>query len=298
MAFVKAERKRSKLRLALVGPSGSGKTYTALKIAKGLGGKIAVIDTERGSASLYAGDVADFDVLELETHAVEKYLAGIRDAVKGGYDVLVIDSLSHAWAGKGGLLEFVDETARKQRGGSSFSAWREATPLHNRLVDAILTAPLHVVATMRSKVEHVQEKDEKGRTVIRKVGMQPIMRDGVEYEFTLVGDLTQQHEMHVTKSRCSDFADALISEPGEGVGEQLLAWLNKGVDAPPPSPSVVEDDPHAFKAAPRHVDDALTKALAMLPSDPEKRPRYIEAVRARGVLTDEEVAQLEEACRV
>jgi len=225
--FQKASKAAAKLRLGLIGPAGSGKTYTALRIAAGIGGPIAVIDTERGSASLYAGERGiEFDVIELASYEVEKFIDGIRDAVEGGYSVLVIDSLSHAWAGKGGILEYVDKAAKRSQGGN-FAAWRDATPQHNRLVDAILGAPIHIICTLRSKVEYVVE-NVGGRNQVRKVGLQPVQRDGLEYEFTVVGDVSQEHDLVVTKTRAAFLKDAVIREAGEDLGRQLADWLNSG----------------------------------------------------------------------
>lgn len=231
MGFKKATKAAAKLRLGLIGPAGSGKTMTALRVAHGLGGRVAVIDTERGSASLYSGERGlDFDVLELETYEAEKFIQAIAQAEAEGYDVLIIDSLSHAWAGKGGILEFVDRAA-KRSGGGTFSGWRDATPLHNQLVDAILGAKLHVICTLRSKVEHVIEQ-VNGRTQVRKVGLQPVQRDGLEYEFTVVGDVTQDHELIITKTRAAWLKDQIIREAGEDLGKQLAAWLSHGLPAP------------------------------------------------------------------
>lgn len=243
MGFVKATRSAAKLRLGLVGPSGSGKTMTALRIAHGLGGRVAVIDTERGSASLYSGERGlGFDVAELATYEAEHFISAIAQAEAAGYSVLIIDSLSHAWAGKGGILEFVDKAA-KRSGGGSFAGWRDATPLHNQLVDAILGANLHVICTLRSKVEHVIEQ-VNGRTVVRKVGMQPVQRDGLEYEFTIVGDVTQDHELIVTKTRAAWLKDQIIKEAGEDLGRQLAAWLVDGIPAPvPAAPPVAKAPP-------------------------------------------------------
>jgi hypothetical protein len=204
---------------------------TALRIAHGLGGRVAVIDTERGSASLYSGERGlDFDVLELETYEADKFIAAIGQAEAAGYSVLIIDSLSHAWSGKGGILEFVDNAA-KRSGGGSFSGWRDATPRHNQLVDAILGAKLHIICTLRSKVEHVIEQ-VNGRTQVRKVGLQPVQRDGLEYEFTVVGDVTQDHELIITKTRAAWLKDAIIREAGEDLGQQLAAWLSSGHSEP------------------------------------------------------------------
>ena len=231
MGFKKATKAAAKLRLGLIGPAGSGKTMTALRVARGLGGRVAVIDTERGSASLYSGENGlDFDVLELESYEAEKFIQAIAQAEAAGYDVLIIDSLSHAWAGKGGILEFVDQAA-KRSGGGSFSGWRDATPRHNQLVDAILGAKLHVICTLRSKVEHVIEQ-VNGRTQVRKVGLQPVQRDGLEYEFTVVADVTQDHELIITKTRAAWLKDKIIREAGEDLGRQLAAWLADGLPSP------------------------------------------------------------------
>jgi nucleoside-triphosphatase THEP1 len=243
MGFKKATKAAAKLRLGLIGPAGSGKTMTALRVAHGLGGRVAVIDTERGSASLYSGERGlDFDVLELDSYEAEKFIQAIAQAEAAGYDVLIIDSLSHAWAGKGGILEFVDKAA-KRSGGGSFSGWRDATPLHNQLVDAILGAKLHVICTLRSKVEHVIEQ-VNGRTQVRKVGLQPVQRDGLEYEFTVVGDVTQDHELIITKTRAAWLKDQIIREAGEDLGRQLAAWLSDGLPspvAPAPEPARTAD---------------------------------------------------------
>ena len=240
MAFQKATKAQSKGRVALLGPSGAGKTYTALRLAKGLGGRIAVIDTERGSASKYA-DEFEFDVCELETFSPQAYIAAIREAEVAGYDVLIIDSLSHAWMGKGGVLEIHDAAVKRSRSGNSFDAWREVTPQHNALVDALVQSKCHVIATMRTKTEYVVEEDERGKKVPRKVGMAPIQRDGLEYEFDVVGDLNQSHEWVISKSRCKALADQIITKPGEETAEVLRAWLSDGAPAPErPAASVGE----------------------------------------------------------
>jgi hypothetical protein len=222
--FKKATKHESKLRLALDGPSGSGKTYTALNIAQHFGGKIALIDTERGSASKYA-DLFDFDVLELKTFHPNKYVEAIRAAEDAGYAVLIIDSLSHAWTGKGGALELVDEAARKSDSKNSFVAWREVTPLHNALVDAMLGSNLHLIVTMRTKTAYSQEKDDRGKTVIRKVGLEPIQRDGMEYEFDVVAELTHENEFIVQKSRAPSLHGVSVHRAGKEIADQLTAWL-------------------------------------------------------------------------
>ncbi|MEG4669489.1 ATP-binding protein, partial [Enterobacter cloacae] len=193
MKFEKAMRKKAKLRLALTGPSGSGKTYSALLVAKGIGGKIAFIDTEKGSASLYS-DVAEFDVLELDPpFSPERFIEAIKSAEDAGYDSLVIDSITHEWGGVGGCLELVDTIAKAKYRGNSWSAWSEINPRHRLFLDAILRSPMHIIATMRSKTETAQV-EENGRKKVAKLGMKSEQRDGVEYEFTTVLDIA--HETH------------------------------------------------------------------------------------------------------
>jgi hypothetical protein len=265
--FKTATKATSKLRLGLVGPAGSGKTMTALRIAKGLGGRVAVVDTERGSASLYSGERGmAFDVMELSSYEVEKFVDAIKDAVDGGYATLVIDSLSHAWAGKGGILEFVDNAGKRNQGGGNFGAWRDATPRHNSLVDAILGAPLHIICTLRSKVEYVVE-NVGGRNQVRKVGLQPVQRDGLEYEFTVVGDVTQDHDLVITKTRAAFLKDAVVREAGEDLGRQLSEWLNTGSSGPAPvvsvatSPATVDRRPTQEPASEEPLRDLIARHI-------------------------------------
>ncbi len=228
MGFVRATKERAKLRLALVGPTGSGKTYTGLLIAKHLakGGRVGVIDTERGSASKYAGDVADFDVLELETYSPLTYVKAINEAADAGYPVLLIDSATHAWTGEDGALDQIDKKASGSLG--KFGAWREVTPMHRQLVDAMLGYPGHLIATMRAKTEYLIEEGKNGKKSVRKIGTAPIQRDGISYEFDVVGDMDHSHVMTVTKSRCAALADRAIRKPGADVAQELLDWLDDG----------------------------------------------------------------------
>jgi len=222
--FKKAERKQAKLRLALAGPSGSGKTYSALLLAQGLGGRIAVLDTEHGSASLYA-DLVDFDAMELHApYSPERYIDVITAAEQAGYDTLIIDSYSHEWTGSGGCLEINETVAHQKFRGNTWAAWNETTPRHRRLTDKILTSSLHIICTMRSKTETVQGEGKK----ILKLGMKSEQRDGTDYEFTVVLDLTHDgHTATASKDRTKLFDQPeLISAD---TGARLLAWLNSGV---------------------------------------------------------------------
>lgn len=221
--FQKATKYASRARVALCGPSGSGKTYTALAIATAMHDRVAVIDTERGSASKYA-DLFPFDVLELDSFSPGNYVQALQDAASEGYGAIIVDSLSHAWFGKDGAIEQVDRAAARDPRGNSFTAWREVTPQQNALVDAMLRVPAHLIVTMRTKTEYVMEQ-KGGKQVPRKVGMAPIQRDGLEYEFDVVGEMNLDNNMVISKTRCPKLAAGLFHHPGKDVAAVLLEWL-------------------------------------------------------------------------
>jgi hypothetical protein len=250
--FVKAVKSQAKLRLALDGPSGSGKTYTALVAATVLakGGKIAVIDTERKSSSLYS-DKFNFDAVFLDSFSPKAYIDMITAAEENGYAVIVIDSLSHAWEGEGGALDMVDAATKRSQSGNSYTAWKDVTPIHRKLIDAMLQSSCHIIATMRTKVEYVIETNDRGKSVPRKVGMAPIQRQGMEYEFTIVGDMDTDHNLIISKSRCDFFADKVENKPGAKFFIPLMEWLNSGAPAKQPEP--------AKQPAPAQPEQAVAK---------------------------------------
>lgn len=234
----KAERKKAKLRLGISAPTGAGKTYSSLLIASGIGPKVGLIDTENGSGDLYADSPAikkalpnGYDIINLSApFDPQKYVDAIQAFEDAHYDVIIVDSLSHAWAGSGGSLDKQGKEADKT--GNSYTAWRKITPAHNALVDKLLQSPAHIIADMRAKTEYVQEKNEQGKTVVRKVGMAPVMRDGIEYEFTVFGELDQQHNFQASKDRTGLFGDQIFV-PSKKTGEMLLEWLNSGKEPEP-----------------------------------------------------------------
>lgn len=232
MAFKRAERRNAKLRLALTGTAGAGKTYSALLLAKEFGTRIAVMDSERGSASLYA-DLVPFDVEELEEKNIQEYLEKIKDAAQAGYEVLIIDSFSHSWQS---TLEVVT------RMGGWVQAGKHISPLVQKLIDAILSYPGHVIATLRSKPEHVIEKDEKtGKTIVRKVGLGTVARDGTDYEFGVIIDLTPAGGLEVSKSRCPALSGQMFTrEDIPKIGGILRDWLNSGAPALAENPARLE----------------------------------------------------------
>jgi hypothetical protein len=227
-AFQKAKREAAVIRAAVCGPSGSGKTHSSLLLARGLAGEngsIALIDTERRSASLYA-DICDFDTAGLDPpYTPKRYKDLIRQAA-GAYDVLVIDSLSHAWMGQGGVLDM--QGAAASRMPNSYVAWREVTPEHNSLVDTILGCPCHVIATMRSKTAYEMQQNDKGKMVPVKLGMQPIQRDGLEYEFTIVWDLSVDGNIASASKDRTRLWYKRMEILTEDHGRELRDWLMSG----------------------------------------------------------------------
>ena len=230
VGFRKAERKQAKIKMGLAGPSGSGKTLGALLVAGGLtGGKwenVGIIDTENGSADLYANTtigsqkVGAYQVLTLDPpYEAGKYIAAINLAEQSDLDVLIIDSITHAWAGQGGFLD--KQGALADKTGNSFAAWRKITPEYNLLVDTILQSKLHIIVTMRSKTEYSIDGGK-----VRKVGMAPVVREGFEYELSLVLDIGQNHQATVSKDRTGLF-DGKIFIPTMDTGKTLKAWLDK-----------------------------------------------------------------------
>jgi hypothetical protein len=245
MGFRKAERRKAKLRLALCGPAGSGKTFSALLIAQGLGGKIAMIDTENGSGELYS-NLCAYDVATITPpFTPDKYVETIHEAEAAGYDVIIIDSLSHAWAGEGGVLDMQGKAADAEK--NSYTAWRKVTPKHNRLVDSILQSSCHVIACMRSKMAYELVENDKGKKVPRKLGMAPVQRDGMEYEFTLVLDLSVDGHVATSSKDRTGIFDGKYLVPTIECGKDLLKWLDAGIEVPPPSPksaTPVTGSPH------------------------------------------------------
>lgn len=221
----KASRSQAKIRMAMYGPSGSGKTYTALSIAKGLvDGGILVIDTERGSSTLYA-DVFDFDVLQLPDYDPRTYVKALQHVSNLNYELVIVDSLSHAWEGKGGALELADGAARRY-GGNKWSGWADVTPIQRALIDTIISSPFHIIATMRAKTDWVIDTNDKGKRTPKKVGLKPIQRDGLEYEFDITAWLDMTHRLFIDKTRYDAIADMVVEKAGPEFGKTLGAWLS------------------------------------------------------------------------
>lgn len=276
MEIRKAERKKAKLRLGIAAPSGAGKTYGALLLAFGLGGKVGLIDTEHGSGDLYA-HLGDYDIISIEApYTVQKYLQAIKAFEAAGYSTIIIDSLSHAWAGDGGLL---DKQGKIAGNGNGYAAWRTVTPEHNSLVTAMLSSPCHIIATVRSKQDYVQEKDQNNKTVIRKVGLAPVQRDGLEYEFSVMLNIDEQHITSASKDRTSLF-DGRYFKLSQEIGAELLTWLEAGAEPPKVDEKLIADHMAAIESA--DSMDALKTAFTAA----YKAAESLKDSHAMAILTD------------
>jgi len=268
LQFKPATKAKAKLRMALDGPAGAGKTYTALQVATALGGPIALIDTERGSASKYAGAFR-FDTIELESFQPQLYMDAIKAAVAAEYPVLIIDSLSHAWAGKGGVLEQVDNLGGDGKGGKFFNGWKAMTPVHNALIDAVVSYPGHILFTLRTKTEYSTEGGS-----VKKLGLAPIQRDGVEYEADVVMDLDVRGTFVISKTRCPTVLRNGRYEDIPRVIQTLKAWLEEGTE-PAPKPNA-NSKPSLFETLKRYVAAPAEEQKAILESlVPEDRAKIL-----------------------
>jgi len=264
--FSPATRRKAKLRIVICSPAGYGKSWNVLQFGQTLARlnntKIAAIDTEHGALSKYQGVTfngmppVEFDVCELSHFAPSAYTACIREAAANGYGVLIIDGLSHAWTGIGGALAQVDQK-KAAAGGNSFVAWKDVTPQHNELIEAILGYPGHVLCTMRTKMEYVMEEENRnGRKVMvpKKVGMAPVQREGMDYEFDIVCDLDEAHTLIVGKTRCPAIDGQRVVKPGPEFLAPVIRWLDEGVDGPAPSPTFIPPTAHSGAATGGAID--------------------------------------------
>lgn len=244
--FQRATRTQARLKIAISGPSGSGKTRGALALARvlaGADGKIALIDTENGSASLYADDF-EFDTMSLGPPFLSaRYLEAMEAAREAGYTVLVIDSLSHQWNGEGGILARKEDVDK--RGGNQWTNWREFTKEHTGFVSSVLQMPCHVICTLRSKQEYVMEENSRGKSQPKKVGTAPVQREGLEYEFSIVFDVQMDHKAAASKDRTKLFADKLVDLTDKKVGGAIVKWIASGAPLAPPTP---DPDPQVVGA--------------------------------------------------
>mgnify|MGYP000921059867 CR=1 FL=1 len=234
LTFQKATRKRVKLKVLIDGPSGSGKTIGALHLARGIvgqAGRVAVIDSERDRSEYYA-DKYDFDKLSLQSLRPQDYIDGIEAAIKAGYDFVIVDSLSHAWLN---VLERKEAYDKANKNTNQWTNWRTFTEEWDKLIRHILAAPIHIIATARSKQAHEQVEDGGKKKVI-KLGLAPQLREGTEYEFAVVFSLNESHFGEATKDNTFLFGDKTepINLLSEKTADRLRNWLSTATDEPKP----------------------------------------------------------------
>ena len=292
----KARRSATKLRILLTSPSGGGKTFGALLLAKGLGGRTVVIDTEEGSSDLY-DELHEFDVIDLKPpFTPERYVEAISAAEAAGYEVIVVDSVTHCWSGKGGCLELVDDIAKAQFRGNTWSAFSVITPRWRAFVDAILRSSAHIVCTGRSKTETAQVEDH-GKKKVAKLGMKLEARDGLEYEFTTVLDLVHDgHYATVSKDRTGIFSGDPKPITVE-TGKRLAEWLAGAEPAPAAKPRPAQPPKAAEAAEPEDAPPKVAEILGHIQAAKTVKALgrmgdRIDELTSEGHLDDLEVAEL------
>ena len=253
----KAKREKIYVKIALMAPSGGGKTYGSLRLATGMAeeikketgkdAKILMANTEQKRGYYYANEF-DYDIVDIDApHNPEKYVELIEFAVSEGYDILIIDSTSHEWEGKGGCLEL------QQQAGGTYQAWAKVTPRHNKFITAIADSPIHIIATMRGKDQYEVSKDDRGKTSVQKLGVGAKQRDGFEYEFTCTFTVDQKtHMAEPQKDNTHIFENDNATLLTETHGQKIIKWANTS-DIEPTRPKFTattasaEDDISAIK---------------------------------------------------
>jgi hypothetical protein len=231
----RAEKKRVKIKVGVQGPSGSGKTWGALALARNIwpDAKICLIDTENESASLYA-DQFEFDTIPLTPPFTSaRYQQCIEMIVRDGYDVGIIDTITHQWDGEGGILRRKEQLDERP-GANTWANWAKFTPEHQAFIESIKQAPIHIIATMRAKQDYVLEQSEKGKSKPVKVGMAPIVREGTDYEFSIVFDVQMDHKATVSKNRTALFEGEVLDLASTSLADRLKAWLETGAEVKGP----------------------------------------------------------------
>jgi energy-coupling factor transporter ATP-binding protein EcfA2 len=284
ITFQKAVKYEAKGRVALVGPAGSGKSYTMLTLARllaGSEGKIAAVDTEQGSLSKYA-DLFDFDVIPLKSFSADLFLESLHAAEEAGYAVFCCDSLSHFWMGKDGALEFVDTAAKRSSSRDGMSGWKEFRPYEREMVDAMLSSPCHVICTMRTKTAYEDQVNDKGKKVRVKIGLAPVQREGLEYEFDLVGLMNDDNTFIVDKTRCPALNGKSITKPNEKTLLPFKTWLTgAALPAPPPASEPVAPPTPSL---PRMNGNILTAQVLNVEQRESRNKKPLIAVKIKGFI--------------
>jgi len=291
MEMKKARRVQAKIKLAIAGISGSGKTMSALLMAYGMvkeahknlddeqvWAKICLIDTENGSGSLYSNakvkgtttTIGEYYTIDIKPpFTVDKYIESIKTAEENGIEVLIIDSVSHAWAGEGGALDKQAAIAANSPSGNSYTAWRQPKKDQSQLMNTILQCNMHVISCIRAKTEYVQDKDDKGKTRVRKVGLGLITQGETDYEYTTVFMLNQEHVASSTKDRTGRF-DGQYFVITPDTGREVIRWLDDAPPAEEPKPEITKTetpvetappDPARIEAAKKSIGDVVSNLM-------------------------------------
>ena len=271
MNLRKATRQKAKIRLGLSAVSGGGKTYSALLIAYGLCGdwsKVALIDTENGSGDLYA-DLGPYNVLPLAPDFTpEKYIQAIKACEAAGMDVIIIDSITHEWDGKGGCLEILDKA------GGRYQDWAKVTPRHQAFIDAIIGSSCHVITTVRRKQDHEMTKTQDGKVKVEKAGMKEVTREGFEYELTVNLEMDTRHNATASKDRTGLFIDRPAFVPTVDTGKLIRQWCEQGVDMD----TEIMEGIERIKMCQTPTEMKAVKAA--LPSHVTSSPKWIDAAKS------------------
>lgn len=273
MKLRQATRKKAKIRLGLSAISGGGKTYSALLIAFGMcndWAKVAVIDTENNSADLYA-NLGGYNVLPLEApYTPERYIEAIKDCESAGMEVIIIDSITHEWDGKGGILEISNSMT-----GNSYTNWAKLTPRHQAFIDTILQSKCHVITTVRRKQDYEMTTNSSGKLTPQKIGLKEVTREGFEYELTLNLELDINHNATCSKDRTGLFSGKPEFKPSEETGRIIAEWCESGLDV-----SEAINDAISKLANCTEVAD-LKDLYDILPEYVRNDPKYLEASKKR-----------------
>ncbi len=253
MWFKQAQRKKVKLKLWLFGPSWSWKTMSALKLARGLTddrSKIAILDTENWSASLYADLGAYATNILTPPYSPDRYIEQIKEAYLAGFEVLIIDSISHEWNWPGGIMDIKNKMT-----WNDFAKWATLTPLHNTFWTAILQVPMHVIVTGRTKEDYSMVTGTDWRLKVEKAGTTIIQRDGAEYELTIAFTLDIKHNATSSKDRTNTFMDKPPFVISEETGKKLRAWCDLWVNEKADDKTKSEQDSDWWQDTSKEVQD-------------------------------------------
>lgn len=299
----KALREKIYVKIALMSPSGGGKSFSALRVATGMANqieketgkrpKILVGNTEQKRGYYYANEF-DYDIVDIEApHNPEKYVEFLEFAVSEGYGIVILDSSSHEWEGKGGCLEL------QQQAGGTYQAWGKVTPRHNKFIEAIADSSIHLIATMRGKDQYETEKDDRGKISVKKLGIGAKQRDGFEYEFTCTFLIDQKTHMAETqKDNTHIFENDQQTLLTEKHGEKIIQWANSGEGYTPPVRSAGTDNLKTDSSLDSAINDIMTEFKGLISEGVEKDKIYAVIESIYGKKNFREIKDIEMANRV